>query len=149
MEDIIIFSKDADSHLRHVEQIVSELHKESVTINLGRFAFFKKKVGYLGHLFELGKLSIKEIVTKALKEAETPRGTQAFRSFLGLCKLFMRFSPIYTKIIAPLNRLLKADSPENIDPQDTEQKTSFCRLIEEVTSPPVLAVRLRRYIIFF
>lgn len=140
LDDIIIFSKDAESHLRHVEQILSALHKANVTIKLGKCAFFTQKVRYLGHIIEPGKLSIDETVTKALKEAEQPRNKQELRSFLGLCNVYRRFVPGYTNISAPLNKLLKADSPDTIADLDEDQETAFRRLIDAVTSPPVLAL---------
>lgn len=73
LKEIIIFLNDSELHLEHVEKILSTRHCANVTINLKKFAFFKQKVRYIGHLIEPGRLLIDYTVTKSLKEPSKTR----------------------------------------------------------------------------
>ena len=39
--DILIFSKDMDEHLRHLDLVLNRLHEEKLMINLEKFSFFQ------------------------------------------------------------------------------------------------------------
>ena len=67
IDDIIIFSRDEESHLRHVDQVLEALHRANVTIKLSKCDFFTNKVKYLGHIIKPGKLSVDKVRVKALE----------------------------------------------------------------------------------
>ena len=50
LDDIIIFSKNKEDHLRHVEQILSAMNCAGVTLKLSKCSFFTDRVKYLGHI---------------------------------------------------------------------------------------------------
>ena len=58
LNDVIVFSKDAETHLRHVDEVLRLLRETSVTLKLRKCAFFQPKVDYLGHVITPGKLSV-------------------------------------------------------------------------------------------
>jgi hypothetical protein len=61
------------------------------------------------------------------------------RSFLGLCGVYRRFIPNYSKIASSLTKLLRGEISEPYV-LDEEQKRSFEELKDRVCSPPVLAL---------
>ena len=50
LDDIIIFSKTEEEHLKHLEIIFSRLHKAGLKLKLQKCSFIKKYIQYLGHL---------------------------------------------------------------------------------------------------
>lgn len=67
---IIIFSKDAESHFKHVYEIRMALYRSNEKIKLKKCELYSQKFRYLGHIVEPGWLWIDDVVFKTLKEAE-------------------------------------------------------------------------------
>ena len=140
LDDVIIFSKNYDDHLEHVEQVLSALYEANITLKIKKCVFFSNMVNYLGHIIRPGQLEIDNAHTAALREAQHPRTVTELRSFLGLCNVYRRFVQGYTDIAAPLQELLKKGVPKDLPEFTAEQEEAFRKLIEAVTSPPILAL---------
>ncbi len=139
LDDVIIFSKDVESHVKHVDEILSCLKQAGVTLKVKKCKFFTTEVEYLGHIIKPGRLEVDGANTKSLKEALPPTSKTELRSFLGLCNVYRRFIKDFTKTAHPLNQLLKKNSPDKFQ-LDEEQVESFRQLVDAVCSPPVLAL---------
>ena len=50
LDDIIIFSKNEEEHLKHIEIIFQKLKTAGLKLNESKCHFFKKEIHYLGHL---------------------------------------------------------------------------------------------------
>ena len=48
--DIIIFSKNEEGHLKHIEIIFQKLKEAGLKLKESKCDFFKKEIHYLGHL---------------------------------------------------------------------------------------------------
>lgn len=60
--------------------------------------------------------------------------------FLGLYNVYRCFVSGYSKIRALINTLLRADSPDVLPDFTVDHESTFRKLIESVTSPPVIAL---------
>ena len=140
LDDIIIFSKNKEDHLRHVEQILSAMHCAGVTLKLSKCSFFTDRVKYLGHIIKPGRLEIDTAHVKSLREAKPPTTKTELRSFLGVCNVYRRFMKNYAMITAPLTDLLKDESPDPLNELDASEIKAFHALIKAITEPPVLAL---------
>ncbi len=109
LDDIIVFSKDKETHFKDLEDVLDALARANVTIKLKKCSFLTNKVKYLGHLIEPGRLSVDKASVAALQEALPPRNKTELRSFLGMCNVYRRFVHNYAKIVHPLNVLLKKE----------------------------------------
>ena len=58
LDDVIVFSRSTDEHLRHVREILTCLRRAGITLKLTKWSFFQPKVDYLGHVITPGKLSL-------------------------------------------------------------------------------------------
>eukprot|EP00171_Calliarthron_tuberculosum_P003135 IDg3135t1 len=134
LDDIIVFSKNEEGHLKHLNDVLDALHKAGVSLNLRKFSFFTNKIKYLGHVIHPRTLDVEEASTKCLKELKHHTFYSELRSFLGLCNVYRCFVRNYTDLAAPLYELLKGNLLPNQFPTfDSRQTRAFESLIEAVT----------------
>lgn len=107
MDDITNFSKSIDEQIQHVDDIRTTLGEAGITLNLNKCRFFSYFVDYLGHIIKHGPLKIDQSHTESLKDAKQPTNRSVLRSFLGLCKVYRRFIPVFTGIEHPPSKLLR------------------------------------------
>ena len=138
MDDIIIFSKDHETHLKDVEEILSALRQEGLPLKLKNCKFFQDSVEYLGHVIRPGELVFNPKNVSALAEAKPPRTQTKLRSFLGMCNVYRRFVDHFAKIAVPLTSFLKNGEPDVLPELDEERRSAFETLKTCLISPPVL-----------
>ena len=73
LDDIIILSKDYDSHLKDVKFILQALPQEGLPLMLNNCKLFHSFVEYLGHIIRPGELAVHPKDVKALSVATNPR----------------------------------------------------------------------------
>lgn len=50
LDDILVFSKTWDDHVKHVKQVLDTLQKENFYVKLSKCGFGKTSLVYLGHI---------------------------------------------------------------------------------------------------
>jgi hypothetical protein len=97
--------------------------------------FLRKEVSYLGHVISENGVLPDETKTKVIYEFPSPQTVKQLRSFLGLMSYYRRFIQGFSKLAAPLHKLLKKDA---IYEWTDEQERAFRSLKSKLTSPPIL-----------
>ena len=131
---------DAETNLRHVEEVLRLLRRTDVTLKLRKCSFFQPKFDYLGHIITTGNLSVAIDNSKAFAKAVFPRTVTQLRSFLGTANVYRRFVPKYSDIARPLNSMLRKDAEPDWEKPTDEQTRAFETLKTRLISPPVLAL---------
>lgn len=110
IDDIIIYSPDAESHLRDIDTIITNLNNSGMRISAEKSTFFKTEVEFLG--FTVSNLGIKTCQNKVkdILNYKTPETLRALRSFLGLSGYYRRFIKDYASIAKPLTKYLRGDN---------------------------------------
>ena len=139
LDDIIVFSQTPEEHLRHLDEVLGLLYGAGLSLKLSKCNFFRDTVSYLGHIIRPGKLEVAVKNTEALKGAKPPTNQTQLRSFLGLCNVYRRFVPGFSKIAAPLNALLRKGESPNLGMLNEGQLQAFNSLREKLLQLPVLA----------
>ena len=138
LDDIIIFSPDHNSHIRHVDEVLQALRSAGVTLKLRKCKFFSNSVDYLGHVITPGKLHVATTNTNAVKGFKEPTTQTELKSFLGLCNVYRRFVPNFARTAAPLQKLLCKGTPFGLPAFDEEQVEAFELLKAALAQPPIL-----------
>ncbi|XP_042059609.1 uncharacterized protein LOC121804134 [Salvia splendens] len=112
-DDILIYSKDVEAHLDHLN-----------------------KVEYLGHIISKDGVATDPKKIQAMKDWPTPTDVSKLRGFLGLTRYYRKFIKGYGIICRPLTDLLKKDAFS----WDATTDAAFAALNEAMLSPPVLAL---------
>lgn len=148
LDDIIIFSSDADGHLKRLEMVLGRLQREGIKAKLEKCCFFQKQVRYLGHLISPDGVSTDPEKVSAVANWPRPRNTQELRSFLGFASYYRRFVEKFAKVAAPLHHLVatyggtkgrrgQRSNLEEVWSDDSER--SFQDLKVRLVSAPTLA----------
>ena len=134
LDDILIYSKTWEEHLKHVRATLEILRKNKLFAKLSKCTFGVREVDYLGFILRSNGVAINPHKTSAIKEWPTPKSKKDVQSFLGLINYYRRFIRDCSKIARPLTELTK-DVP--FAWSKTTQK-SFEHLKNKITSAPVL-----------
>ena len=109
-------SKTEDEHVGHVYRVLHLLRGAGVTLRLPKCLFFRKTMKYFGHEVKPGRLGVKDAHTRALREAHFPTTRTQERSFVGMCNVFTRFVPSFSRMAPPLTDLMRSMAPVFVPP---------------------------------
>ena len=124
LDDIIIFSKTFDEHIKRLENVFKQLEKHGLKLKASKCEFFKNKVQYLGHTVSDEGVQTDPDKIAVLKDWPAPSNIKELRSFLGFAGYYRRFVCNYSKIAKPLNSLL-VGHPTNKKGKKTKSATSW------------------------
>ena len=135
-DDVLIYSPDLQSHLKHLETALQLLSRNQFYVNAKKCSFGLEKVSYLGHVIsEEGVAADPEKVSSMLTWP-VPKTVTELRGFLGLTGYYRKFVRNYGQIARPLTELLQKNGFKWSD----QAEAAFGALKSAVTSLPVLAL---------
>jgi len=134
-DDILIYSRNLEEHLNHLETAFQVLMDGKFTLKFAKCSFAQKQIDYLGHIVSSdGVQPIPEKV-QAIQRWPQPRTTRALCGFLGLVDVYRRFIRGYATLAAPLSQLLTKATFVWLP----EAEHAFQTLKDAVTMAPMLA----------
>ena len=139
-DEIIVFSSSFEDHKSHLRTVLELLEAAGVTLFLSKSELFHTEVDYLGHVIKQGTLEIAPDMIRSVQRATPPRTVRGVRSFLVLCNVSRMFVKGFSRIVAPLNDLLRkgqAQCRENLEPN---AEKAFHALKDTLTTLPILAL---------
>ncbi|XP_056314361.1 retrovirus-related Pol polyprotein from transposon 412 [Danio aesculapii] len=148
LDDIVVFSSSIDEHLVRMEVVLSRLQREGLKAKLSKCAFFQREVHYLGHVISSEGVSTDPRKVEAVANWPCPASVTELRSFLGFASYYRRFVEGFSKLAAPLHRLVallanpkhrKGNAHDFAASWSAECQSSFEGLKMKLTSAPVLA----------
>lgn len=137
VDDLIIYSKDLQDHLKHLKQVTDKLKQYNLTVNPEKAVFASKEISFLGYLISKNQVTIDPDRTLAIRNSEAPRDAKGVSRFIGMTSYFSKFIPEYSKLAACLNELRKKNKRFS---WTEECQTNFEKLKEAIINPPVLAI---------
>jgi hypothetical protein len=140
IDDILIFSPDFKTHLKHLDEVFQRLREAKLTLKPSKCKFGVEKVMFLGHILSENGISVDPEKTEKIQNFPVPNTQKELRGFLGLCNYYRRFVLNYSKICIPLHKLLKKEVKRKFSHGDwtDECQAAFEKLKIALTSPPIL-----------
>ena len=135
IDDILVYSKDRESHDTHLRVVLEILRKEQLYAKLSKCEFWLTEVSFLGHIVSKEGIQVDPKKIEVVVEWKPPRNVTEVRSFLGLAGYYRRFVKGFSMIAAPMTRLLQ----KNVKYEWSEKcQGSFEKLKAFLTEAPVL-----------
>ena len=137
LDDILVFSKTREEHVKHVREVLTRLRKQKLYAKLSKCEFFQNQVGFLGHQIGANGLSVSQDKIDAVRDWPPCKNETEVRSFLGFANFYRRFVKNYSLLALPLSELTKNDV--KFVWADAQQK-AFVELKKALCSAPVLLI---------
>ncbi len=119
IDDILIYSKTEEEHIRLVRAVLEKLKKANLCVALNKSSFHVTEVEYLGYIISDRGISLSEDKVKAIKAWKPPKPDASpavvrkwAQEFLGFANFYRRFIDGFSKIALPLSDLTKQDRRE-------------------------------------
>ena len=110
LNDIIIFSKDPDDHIKRLEGVFKKLAEAGLKLKPSKCEFFKPRLKYLGHMVSLEGIATDPAKIETIQNWPVPKMVTKVRSFTGFTKYYRKFMKGYAKIACPLHELTSGEN---------------------------------------
>ena len=107
LDDILIYSKTEEEHLKHIELILDILKQNKLYANKEKCKFFQAEIEFLGNIVGNGTIKMDPSKISTVAQWPTPSTVTELRSFLGLCNHFRKFIKDFASTAFPLYALTK------------------------------------------
>ena len=110
IDDIVVYSKSFEDHLKHVDAVLKEIAKSGITLSPPKCHLGFRSLNLLGQRVSRLGLSTHKEKVDAINQLAEPRNVHELQTFLGMMVYFSSYIPFYSWIVAPLFKLLKKGS---------------------------------------
>ncbi|KAJ8651383.1 hypothetical protein O0I10_013089, partial [Lichtheimia ornata] len=146
LDDILIFSRTKEDHLKHVRMVLDRLRAHKLYANLKKCEFNKTELEFVGFQVSAQGILPSKSKVKAIQEWPIPTNVQEVRQFIGLASHYRRFIRGFSTIAAPLTDLTKGSgSKTRLIEWTPECQSAFeeiqSRMIQAPTLVPPNAAR--------
>lgn len=135
LDDIIVFSKTDDDHLRDLQCIFSALSSAGLCLQPKKCHIAADSIKYMGYISDGRTVKPDPENIRAVAQVAASKDVKQVRSFLGLCNYYRRCVRDFSRIARPLTDLTKTDKCWE---WNDECQTAFEQLKRHLTSSPVL-----------
>ncbi len=110
MDDIIVYSPDAKSHLEHLELAFRRLQKAGLHLKAKKCQIFKTEMKFLGFIISGEGTRLDPEKIEAVQKFPIPKDDLGqLQSFLGMVGYFKRHIKDYARIARPLYQMFKGE----------------------------------------
>ena len=113
IDDILIFSDDAESHIKHLELVFSRLNNYNLKISIEKCVFCVPDITFLGHKIDKNGILPSAEKTSAILEYPKPTDYSSLRRFVGMVNFYRRFVPNFANLADPIFDLLGSTNQKN------------------------------------
>ena len=136
IDDILIFSKTFENHLKDIEDVLQRLVKSNIKLRVDKCSFVKLEINYLG--FKLSEKGVQPTSDKvdAILKIRPPNTANRLNSFLCAINYYRHLIPNFGEITVGLYDLCKGKRQLEWSDQNLEQ---FQLLKRSLITVPILS----------
>lgn len=136
MDDLLVFSKTPEDHLRHLDTVLSRLQSEELYVSPNKCCFMEEETEFLGLIVGPNGIRVNPQKVEVLQDWPRPATLTELRSFIGLLQFFRRFIKGFSEVASPLTSLTRKG--KGIEKWDTSCDEAFQKLKAAITTTPIL-----------
>ena len=137
LDDVLVYSANRRDHQKHIHEVVQQLLKAGLQIDFNKCEFETTKTKYLGLIITPGGISMDPAKVETIWSWVHPPNLKDLQKFLGFTNFYWWFIRDFSKITAPLNKLLRKDTPWQ---WNSDHENAFQDLKNAFATAPVLAM---------
>lgn len=107
IDDILIFSKSFNEHMKHIEQLLEAIRKEGFRLKFTKCKFAESSVKYLGHVISNNSICPLKDNLISIRNFPIPKTKKNIRQFLGKINFYNKYIPNIAITLDPLHNLLR------------------------------------------
>ena len=111
LDDIIIFSKTKEDHLRHLKNVFDCIKTSGIKVVPSKMHLFQEQIELLGREINSSGINATDKYCKKILELEPPVNKRQLQRFLGMTNWLHSFIFKYSDKCKPLTELLRKDVP--------------------------------------
>ena len=139
MEDVLVFPKDQEEHVRHLETVMTMVETSGLRLNKDKSMFRQSEFKFLGHRFTAEEILAGPEKGAAIMDMPAPTTVPLLRQAMGMVHFLGSYVPDLHRVTRPLNDLLKVDT---VWLRGLAEEEAFVRMTTFVLSTPILEVHL-------
>ncbi|GBB94650.1 hypothetical protein RclHR1_23990004 [Rhizophagus clarus] len=137
LDDVIIYTRGPlETHLDHLHQVFEILRSANLQIKLKKCYFCYPNIYFLGHVVGRDGIQVDPEKIEKVKNFPIPQNLRQLRAALGLFSYYRKFIKDFSKIVRPMNELLKKNV---LFEWDQKKQNAFERLKECLMKVPILS----------
>ena len=109
LDDIVIFSKTPEEHLKRIDAVLQQLHKAGLKLKPSKCRLFQEEISYLGHVVSKDGIATDPAKIEVVKNWKVPTTVTEVKSFLGFVSYYRRFIPKFSMIARPLHKVTSGE----------------------------------------
>nr|GEY20403.1 putative reverse transcriptase domain-containing protein [Tanacetum cinerariifolium] len=137
IDDILVYSKNEEEHVKHLKIILELLKKERLYAKFSKCDFWLDSVQFLGHVIDRSSVHVDLAKIEAIKSWAASTTPTEVRQFLGLARYYRRFIEGFSLIFKPLTKLTQKN--KKYEWGKTEEE-SFQTFKQKLCNAPILAL---------
>ena len=141
MDDLLIYSKSKEEHMKQIEVILEVLARNGLKISPKKAYLFRKKLVYMGHQLSVedNRPCISALRTKceAIQRLQTPKNAKQVRSFIGAVNYLAMYLP---KLHTYLRSMYGLTRKRGNFQWTKEHANDFEAIKKLLVAPPVLVM---------
>ena len=110
LDDILIYAKDDEKLQKLTEDVFKRLENAGIHVKASKCSVGMNKIDFLGFVVSGDGIHPQDSKVKVINYLKTPRTVRQLRRFLGIMSYYRNFLNNFSKLAAPLNKLLKKKS---------------------------------------
>ena len=131
VDDFCIMDDDYETHLRHLDHILSRLRKHGFSVKAEKTQLIKEEIKFLGFVISAHGIRPNREKIEAIMDIPPPKNVRQLRRFLGICQYQARFLVNYAKEVQPLRELLRKEKRWKWTERENDAFHSVKRLFAE------------------
>lgn len=148
MDDLLVHSKDKETHKKHIKILLETLAKHGLKISLKKCSFFRIDLNYLGHRVLIKDnrpcITAQKDKTSAIRGLKSPVNKRSLKRFIGMVSYLSMYLPKLQELLQPMHKLTgtRKGRPKTTDKfiWTPECEDNFQKIKQLLTSPPVLTM---------
>uniref|UniRef100_A0A3B1IV37 Gypsy retrotransposon integrase-like protein 1 n=1 Tax=Astyanax mexicanus TaxID=7994 RepID=A0A3B1IV37_ASTMX len=136
IDDILIYSPDLESHVKHVHSVLQKLLDNNLYAKAEKCEFHLQRVAFLGYVISSQGVLMDDSKVDAVTSWPVPQSIKDLQRFLGFANFYRRFIRNFSAIAAPLTALTK--NATKVLKWSPEADKAFQELKAAFVSAPIL-----------